>query len=86
MQIQTCTIHTVPLELTSHSWVPNSQVEHCYTRMNCNDSHVILCILTRSNLCVYLASTRVVYSQVAHAKCQHIRVPYTDMRVLYIHQ
>ena len=39
---------------TSHSWVPNSRVEHCYTQVNCNDLWVILCILVCSILCVYL--------------------------------
>ena len=39
---------------TSHSRVPNSRVEHCYTWVNCNDSRVILWLLACSILCVYL--------------------------------
>ena len=60
-----------------------SQVEHCYTWVNCNDSWVILCILACSILFLSVLSTCVVYSQVAHVKCLHKRVPYTDMPVPY---
>ena len=39
---------------TSHPQVSNSWDEHCYTRVNCNDSQVILWLLACSILCMYL--------------------------------
>ena len=32
---------------------------------------------------MYLRSTQVVYSQVAHAKCLHMQVPYTDTQAAF---
>ena len=60
-----------------------SQVEYCYTWVNCNDSWVILYILACSILFLSVLSTWMVYLQVAHMKCLHKRVPYTDMPVPY---
>ena len=56
---------------TSHSWVPNSRVEHCYTWVNCNDLRVILCILACSIHCMYLVlewSTRKLHKQSAYTR------------------
>ena len=66
--------------------MPNSRVEHCYTRVNCNDSRVIRTLHTHVFNSLHVLSIWVVYSQVVHTKCLHMRVPYTDMWVPYTPQ